>query len=76
MVAFQMPVPVKITGRLSSVTNSFVNGIIPAVKPADAEVIEALAMLGMTPDNVQCTCRPRRSEVRHFQSSRPSKRLV
>lgn len=69
MVAFQMPVPVKITGRLSSVTNSFVNGIIPAVKPADAEVIEALAMLGMTPDNVQCTyCGDPSSEWDHLRA--------
>ena len=30
---FKMPVPVKIKGRTSSITNAFVNGIIPVIEP-------------------------------------------
>jgi hypothetical protein len=44
---FAMPKPVRITGRSSSITNSFVNGIIPVVWPSEAEVAEALTVLGM-----------------------------
>jgi hypothetical protein len=44
---FAMPKPVRITGRSSSITNSFVNGIIPVIWPSEAEVAEALAVLGM-----------------------------
>ncbi len=44
---FAMPKPVRITGRSSSITNSFVNGIIPVVTPSAAEVRAALEVLGM-----------------------------
>lgn len=49
-----MPKAVRITGRSSSITNSFVNGIVPIIKPTEAEIDEALAVLGMT-DNVVCS---------------------
>lgn len=42
-----MPNPVRIMGRSSSITNSFVNGIIPVVPPTAAQVDEALSVLGM-----------------------------
>ena len=48
-----MPNAVRITGRSSSITNSFVNGIVPIIQPTEAEVDEALAVLGMT-DKVVC----------------------
>lgn len=51
---FAMPKAVRITGRSSSITNSFVNGIVPIIRPTDAEIDEALAVLGMT-DEVVCT---------------------
>lgn len=44
---FAMPKPVRIMGRSSSITNSFINGIIPVVPPSEAEVREALEVLGM-----------------------------
>lgn len=44
---FSMPNPVKITGRSSSITNSFVNGIIPVIQPTPQELEEACAILGM-----------------------------
>ena len=48
-----MPKPVKITGRSSSITNSFVNGVIPVVVPTAAEIRAALDVLGMS-DVVTC----------------------
>jgi hypothetical protein len=42
--------PLKITSRTSSVTNRFVQAIIPHVPPTRAEVEEALGILGMTYD--------------------------
>lgn len=50
---FRMPKPVRITGRASSITNSFVNGIIPVVLPTEAEVRQALTILDML-ENVHC----------------------
>lgn len=50
---FAMPKPVRITGRSSSITNSFVNGVIPVVMPTEAEVREALDVLGML-ERVSC----------------------
>jgi hypothetical protein len=52
--SFLMPNAVKITGRSSSVTNSFVNSIIPVVTPTVDEVTHALGVLGMTPETVVC----------------------
>lgn len=51
---FRMPTPMKITGRSSSITNAFINSIIPVVPPSAEEVQQALKMLGMTPDTFQC----------------------
>ncbi|WP_285363679.1 HNH endonuclease [Microbacterium sp. LMC-P-041] len=51
---FAMPKPVRITGRSSSITNSFVNGVIPVVVPTEAEVREALKILGML-ERVTCS---------------------
>lgn len=50
---FAMPKPVRITGRSSSITNSFVNGIIPVVTPTMDQIEEALQILGME-DTVVC----------------------
>ena len=44
---FKMPKPVKIIGRTSSITNAFVNGIIPVIKPTDEEIEDVLQTLGM-----------------------------
>ena len=51
---FMMPKPVKITGRSSSITNSFINSIIPVIEPTNDEVKLALYMLGMNHDSFQC----------------------
>ena len=49
-----MPTPMKITGRSSSITNAFINSIIPVVPPCAEEVQQALKILGMTHENFQC----------------------
>jgi 5-methylcytosine-specific restriction endonuclease McrA len=51
---FKMPTPMKITGRSSSITNAFINSIIPVVPPTNEQVKEALSMLNMLDDNYQC----------------------
>lgn len=64
---FKMPVPVKITGRSSSITNAFFNGIIPVIEPSDEEVAEALDTLGMTEDSICCAyCGDRYTEWDHL----------
>jgi hypothetical protein len=46
--------PLKITSRISSITNSFVQSIVPHIPATDGEVREALAILGMTPEAKTC----------------------
>jgi len=53
-MVFKMPKPVTIMGRSSSITNSFVNGIIPCIKPTDMEIETALNILGMEKNKVLC----------------------
>ncbi len=65
---FRMPTPVKITGRTSSITNAFVNGIIPVVEPTDDEIDDALATLGMTRESICCAyCGDTCTEWDHFR---------
>jgi hypothetical protein len=49
-----MPTPMKISGRSSSITNAFINSIIPVILPTAEEVKQALDLLGMTPETFQC----------------------
>lgn len=64
---FQMPRPVKITGRTSSITNAFVNGIIPVINPTDQEINEVLQTLGMDSEHVVCAyCGDPYTEWDHF----------
>lgn len=64
---FAMPKAVRITGRSSSITNSFVNGIVPIIKPTDAEIDEALAVLGMTEKVVCAYCGDTATEWDHLR---------
>lgn len=52
---FKMPKPMKITGRSSSITNAFINSIIPDVEPTNEEVKHALNLLGMSIDKFECS---------------------
>lgn len=74
---FHPPKTVKIMGRSSSITNSFVNGIIPIVLPTDSEIREALKILGMVPGSVKCAyCGDPQTEWDHLrplvQDKRPT----
>lgn len=65
---FQMPTPMKITGRSSSITNAFINSIIPVVPPSAEEVLKALEILGMTSETFQCAyCGSVASEWDHLR---------
>lgn len=55
LAVFKMPVPMKITGRSSTITNAFVNSIIPVVPPTDTDVETALSLLGMTHSTIECS---------------------
>jgi len=65
---FKMPTPMKITGRSSSITNAFINSIIPVVFPSEEEARRALEILGMTPETFQCAyCGSAASEWDHLR---------
>jgi hypothetical protein len=49
-----MPKPVNVMGRVSSITNSFINAIIPVVPPSREEVLEALKILRIDPSDLRC----------------------
>ena len=64
---FNMPKPVTIMGRSSSITNSFVNGIIPVIEPTDTKIKEALKILEQNEDNVRCVyCGDKKTEWDHL----------
>ncbi len=50
----QMPTPVNIMGRSSSITNAFVNSIIPVIIPSEVEILEALRILQIDPNHQTC----------------------
>ena len=52
---FRMPTPMKITGRSSTITNAFVNSIIPVIYPTEEQVRESLQILGMDSDLICCS---------------------
>lgn len=74
---FSMPTVAKITSRSSSITNAFVNAIIPTFYPREAEVAEALSILGLDPNDLRCAyCGDPSTEWDHFrplvQDQRPT----
>ncbi len=65
---FRMPTPMKIIGRSSSITNSFVNSIIPVIHPTDDEILEALFILGMDENSINCAyCGDKFTEWDHLR---------
>jgi len=65
---FQMPKPVKITGRSSTITNSFVTAIIPCIKPSENDVKQALKILDLDASNLCCAyCGDKSSEWDHLR---------
>jgi hypothetical protein len=66
--AFQMPAAASLVSRKSSITNAFVNTLIPQIFPSHEEIEEALTILGMDISNVQCAyCGDRMTEWDHLR---------
>ena len=63
-----MPVPMKITGRSSSITNAFVNSIIPIMHPSENDIKDSLELLGMTVETIECIyCGSKYTEWDHLR---------
>lgn len=63
-----MPNAVTIMGRSSSITNSFINGIIPLIEPSEKDIEEVLSIFKMTKNDVRCSyCGDKCSEWDHLQ---------
>ncbi len=66
--AFQMPSVQTMVSRKSSITNAFVNSLIPVIRPTPDEIAEALRILGMVADDVRCAyCGDKSSEWDHLR---------
>lgn len=64
---YRLPVPMSVTGRSSSLTNAFINAIIPIIPPTEEEELEALAVLRIKPDNIRCVyCGDKATEFDHL----------
>ncbi len=64
---FSMPRPIKVNGRSSSITNAFVNSIVPTVEPTEEQIARALSILGMDQSNYSCSyCGDQASEWDHL----------
>ncbi len=63
----KLPRPMTVTGRSSSITNALVNTIIPVIEPTEAEELQALSILGMSPTNIRCAyCGDKATEWDHL----------
>lgn len=57
-----------VTGRSSSITNAFINAIIPIVEPSESEELEALRILGIDPADIRCAyCGDKSTEWDHLR---------
>ena len=66
--AFQMPSVQTMVSRKSSITNAFVNAVIPVIVPTSDDIENALAILEMDPANVRCAyCGDKSSEWDHLR---------
>jgi hypothetical protein len=64
----RLPTVMTIMGRSSSITNAFINSIIPVVQPTEDEVLEALSILGIAHDDLRCAyCGDRATEWDHLR---------
>jgi 5-methylcytosine-specific restriction endonuclease McrA len=64
----QLPAPMSVTGRSSSITNAFINAIIPVVDPTEDEELEALRILHIDPKDIRCAyCGDKATEWDHLR---------
>jgi hypothetical protein len=68
LAAFKMPSVQTMVSRKSSITNAFVNAVIPVAVPTIEEIDAALRLLEMTPDDVRCAyCGDQATEWDHLR---------
>lgn len=68
LAAFQMPAMATMVSRKSSITNAFVNTLIPQIQPTPEEIEQALTILGMDITDVRCAyCGDRMTEWDHLR---------
>lgn len=68
MKAFRMPAVQTMVSRKSSITNAFVNAVIPTIVPTPQEIGEALTILGMSHEDVRCAyCGDKSTEWDHLR---------
>ncbi|CAN5229228.1 hypothetical protein BH10PLA2_BH10PLA2_15580 [soil metagenome] len=66
--AFRMPSFQTMVSRKSSITNAFVNSVIPVVKPTIEEIDQALQILGLDPADCRCVyCGDKSTEWDHLR---------
>ena len=66
--AFQMPSVASMVSRKSSITNAFVNTLIPQIPPTVEEIEQALTVLAMDPADVRCAyCGDAKTEWDHLR---------
>ena len=66
--AFQMPSVQTMVSRKSSITNAFVNSIIPVIVPSEDEVFTALRILQIDPEDLRCAyCGDKSTEWDHLR---------
>lgn len=64
----QLPKPMTVTGRSSSITNAFISAIIPVIEPTEQEEHEALRILQISPDDIRCAyCGDKSTEWDHLR---------
>lgn len=65
----QLPATMSVMGRSSSITNAFINAIIPTIEPTEDEELEALRILSVSPDNICCAyCGDKATEWDHLRA--------
>jgi HNH endonuclease len=68
LAAFQMPAVATLVSRKSSITNAFVNTLIPQIVPPLEEIEQALKILGMDLADVRCAyCGDKMTEWDHLR---------
>ncbi len=64
----QLPTPMTVMGRSSSITNAFITAIIPVIEPSKEEELEALHILEIDPSNIVCAyCGDKATEWDHLR---------
>jgi len=64
----QLPSPMNVTGRSSSITNAFINAIIPVLEPTEEDELEALHILQIDPKDIRCAyCGDKATEWDHLR---------